>query len=60
MLTSTEARQLRQKERAFKDIRIRLHILTDRREDRLVFDIQTRSPRPSASRPPIPAAPANT
>jgi len=41
MLTSTEARQLRQKERAFKDIRIRLHILTDRREDRLVFDIQT-------------------
>ncbi|WDZ98174.1 [protein-PII] uridylyltransferase [Herbaspirillum sp. WKF16] len=41
MLTATEARQLRQKERAFKDIRIRLHICTDRREDRLVFDIQT-------------------
>ncbi|MFL9925112.1 [protein-PII] uridylyltransferase [Herbaspirillum lusitanum] len=41
MLTNTEARQLRQKERAFKDIRIRLHIYTDRREDRLVFDIQT-------------------
>lgn len=41
MLTATEARQLRQKERAFKDIRIRLHIYTGRREDRLVFDIQT-------------------
>jgi [protein-PII] uridylyltransferase len=41
MLTPTEARQLRQKERAFKDIRIRLHIYTNRREDRLVFDIQT-------------------
>ncbi|WP_034297441.1 [protein-PII] uridylyltransferase [Herbaspirillum sp. RV1423] len=41
LLTATEARQLTQKERAFKDIRIRLHILTNRREDRLVFDIQT-------------------
>ena len=41
MITATEARQLRQKERAFKDIRIRLHLYTDRREDRLVFDIQT-------------------
>jgi [protein-PII] uridylyltransferase len=41
LLTATEARQLTQKERAFKDIRIRLHIQTNRREDRLVFDIQT-------------------
>lgn len=41
LLTATEARQLKQKERAFKDIRIRLHIYTNRREDRLVFDIQT-------------------
>ena len=41
MLTATEARQLRQQERAFKTIRIRLHILANRREDRLVFDIQT-------------------
>lgn len=41
LLTATEARQLTQKERAFKDIRIRLHIYTNRREDRLVFDIQT-------------------
>ena len=41
LITSTEARQLLQKERAFKDIRIRLHIYTGRREDRLVFDVQT-------------------
>ncbi len=41
LITSTEARQLLQKERAFKVIRIRLHILTNRREDRLVFDVQT-------------------
>jgi [protein-PII] uridylyltransferase len=41
LLTPTEARQLTQKERAFKDIRIRLHIYAKRREDRLVFDVQT-------------------
>ncbi len=41
LITSTEARQLTQKERAFKDIRIRLHIHAGRREDRLVFDVQT-------------------
>jgi [protein-PII] uridylyltransferase len=41
LITPTEARQLLQKERAFKDIRIRLHIYTGRREDRLVFDVQT-------------------
>ncbi len=41
LITPTEARQLMQKERAFKDIRIRLHIHTGRREDRLVFDVQT-------------------
>jgi len=41
MITATEARQLKQKERAFKDIRIRLHIHARRREDRLVFDVQT-------------------
>jgi [protein-PII] uridylyltransferase len=41
LITATEARQLLQKERAFKDIRIRLHIHTGRREDRLVFDVQT-------------------
>lgn len=41
LITPTEARQLTQKERAFKDIRIRLHIHANRREDRLVFDVQT-------------------
>jgi [protein-PII] uridylyltransferase len=41
LITPVEGRQLTQKERAFKDIRIRLHIQTGRREDRLVFDVQT-------------------
>lgn len=41
LITRTEAHQLTRKERAFKDIRIRLHIHTGRREDRLVFDVQT-------------------
>jgi [protein-PII] uridylyltransferase len=41
LITPTEARQLTQKEHAFKDIRIRLHIYARRREDRLVFDVQT-------------------
>lgn len=41
LITQTEARQLMEKERAFKDIRIRLHLHTNRREDRLVFDVQT-------------------
>jgi len=41
LITATEARQLKRNERAFKDIRIRLHIHTGRREDRLVFDVQT-------------------
>ena len=41
LITPTEARQLKQKERALKDVRVRLHIIAHRREDRLVFDIQT-------------------
>ncbi|MBR7782099.1 [protein-PII] uridylyltransferase [Undibacterium luofuense] len=41
LITETEARQLKRNERAFKDIRIRLHNHTKRREDRLVFDVQT-------------------
>ena len=41
MITATEARQLAAKERAFKDIRIRLHLHAGRREDRLVFDVQS-------------------
>ena len=41
LITGHEARQLRRNESAFKDIRIRLHIYAKRREDRLVFDVQT-------------------
>ena len=41
LITQTEARQLMEKERAFKDIRVRLHLYSNRREDRLVFDVQT-------------------
>ncbi len=41
LITATEARQLTQKERIFKDIRARLHIHSGRREDRLLFDVQT-------------------
>ncbi|TFW32982.1 [protein-PII] uridylyltransferase [Massilia horti] len=41
LVTREEARQLMEKERAFKDIRIRLHLQTGRREDRLIFDVQT-------------------
>jgi [protein-PII] uridylyltransferase len=41
LITHEEARQLMEKERAFKDIRIRLHLQTGRREDRLLFDVQT-------------------
>ncbi len=40
LLTTSEAQQLRKKERAFKDIRIRLHIQAKREEDRLLFDLQ--------------------
>jgi [protein-PII] uridylyltransferase len=41
LITQTEARQLMEKESAFKDIRVRLHLHAGRREDRLVFDVQT-------------------
>lgn len=41
LITATEARQLTQKEHAFKDIRVRLHLHAGRREDRLIFDVQT-------------------
>ncbi|HTD02924.1 [protein-PII] uridylyltransferase [Undibacterium sp.] len=40
LITDIEARQLKRNERAFKDIRIRLHIQAGRREDRLLFDVQ--------------------
>ncbi|MGB9991867.1 [protein-PII] uridylyltransferase [Pseudoduganella rhizocola] len=41
LITREEARHLMEKERAFKDIRVRLHLHAGRREDRLVFDVQT-------------------
>jgi [protein-PII] uridylyltransferase len=41
LITLAEARQLKRNERAFKDIRVRLHLQAGRREDRLVFDLQT-------------------
>jgi len=41
LITQTEAKELMEKERAFKDIRVRLHLHAGRREDRLVFDVQT-------------------
>ncbi len=40
LLTPDEARQLRRAEQAFKRLRIELHLLTRRREDRLLFDYQ--------------------
>jgi [protein-PII] uridylyltransferase len=41
LLTAVEARQLRRNEQLLKLIRIRLHLIAKRREDRLVFDVQT-------------------
>lgn len=40
LLTPSEAQQLKKTEEAFKDIRIRLHIQTQRCEDKLLFDVQ--------------------
>jgi len=42
LLTAPELRALRRAERAFKRLRIELHLLAGRREDRLVFDLQPR------------------
>ncbi len=41
LITPTEARQITEKERLFKVIRIRLHLQAGRHEDRLLFDLQT-------------------
>lgn len=41
LITETEAQQLILKERTLKNFRIHLHIIANRREDRLIFDIQT-------------------
>ena len=40
LLTASEGRDLRRAEQAFKRLRIELHLLTRRREDRLLFDLQ--------------------
>ncbi|WP_026637886.1 [protein-PII] uridylyltransferase [Bordetella petrii] len=40
LLTPAEARDLRRAEQAFKRLRIELHLLTGRREDRVLFDLQ--------------------
>ena len=42
LITAEEVRSLRQCERFLQDLRIRLHLQVGRREDRLVFDVQTR------------------
>ena len=41
LITREEHAMLRRNERVLKDIRARLHIVAGRREDRLVFDVQT-------------------
>ncbi len=41
LMTVLEAREVVRQERLLSDLRIRLHYLAGRREDRLVFDVQT-------------------
>ena len=41
LMTRAEARDVARHERLIDDLRIRLHYLAGRREDRLVFDVQT-------------------
>ncbi|MGE5169027.1 MAG: [protein-PII] uridylyltransferase, partial [Rudaea sp.] len=41
LMTAAEADAVSRQERAIADLRIRLHYLAGRREDRLVFDLQT-------------------
>jgi len=41
LIEREEARQLAKHERLLQDLRIRLHYLSGRREDRIVFDVQT-------------------
>ena len=41
LITKQEARQIRHHELFLKELRIRLHYLAERREDRLLFDFQT-------------------
>ncbi|MES2354869.1 MAG: [protein-PII] uridylyltransferase [Pseudomonadota bacterium] len=41
LITGLEARQTERRERVLQNLRIRLHYLANRREDRLLFDYQT-------------------
>lgn len=41
LITPFEAAKLRKNERTLKKIRYQLHVITGRREDRLVYDVQT-------------------
>jgi [protein-PII] uridylyltransferase len=41
LMTASEAREIARHEHLLEDLRVRLHYLTGRREDRLVFDVQT-------------------
>ena len=41
LMTARESREVARHERLIDDLRIRLHYLAGRREDRLVFDVQT-------------------
>src|SRR5262249_46479123 len=41
LMTAGEAREILRHERLLEDLRVRLHNLAGRREDRLVFDVQT-------------------
>jgi [protein-PII] uridylyltransferase len=41
LIERDEARQLAKHERLLQDLRIRLHYIASRREDRIVFDVQT-------------------
>ncbi|HEX7388311.1 MAG TPA: [protein-PII] uridylyltransferase [Castellaniella sp.] len=45
LLTTAEFRSLRRAELAFKRLRVELHLLAGRREDRLLFDLQPRLAR---------------
>ena len=42
VLTSAEARDLKRAENAFKRLRIEMHLISNRREDRVVFDLQNK------------------
>jgi [protein-PII] uridylyltransferase len=42
VLTAVEARDLRRAENAFKRLRIEMHLIANRREDRVVFDLQNK------------------